>query len=199
MHHEPVWASWSMNDVERFVARENVCRFIDRLADETDSGKRAIVMRLLLDEEDRFAKAAGNLDAVNNWIQICDAHIARITALMKDFVRPSADLSERDRLLQVMVAIKGGLVSVRRTMVSRLDLAAALQAETEGSGSGYHKRPNNPAGSGGAMSEKQSLRDEYLAKAVEADEAAAKARDPDQKESWKKMAEIYRNLASRIK
>lgn len=49
------------------------------------------------------------------------------------------------------------------------------------------------------MPEQPSLREEYLAKAKEADDAADKARDPDQKESWKKMAEMYRNLASRIK
>lgn len=49
------------------------------------------------------------------------------------------------------------------------------------------------------MSEKQSQREDFLAKAKEADEAATKAPDPAQKEQWKKMAEVYRNLAGRLK
>ena len=41
-------------------------------------------------------------------------------------------------------------------------------------------------------------RDEFLAKAKEADDQAEKAKDLESKQSWKRIADSYRELAERV-
>lgn len=41
-------------------------------------------------------------------------------------------------------------------------------------------------------------RDEYLARASEADKQAAQAKDTQVRESWQRIAESYRELAARV-
>ncbi|RWE80151.1 MAG: hypothetical protein E5W28_11170 [Mesorhizobium sp.] len=48
--------------MDRFIARENIKHFVDRLQTETDDCTRATVQRLLIAEEDKFAKCP------NGWI-----------------------------------------------------------------------------------------------------------------------------------
>jgi hypothetical protein len=43
--------------------------------------------------------------------------------------------------------------------------------------------------------EREEKRQHYLAKAQEADKVAAKAKDPNYRASWVKLAETYRQLA----
>lgn len=58
----------------RFTARENIKHFVDRLQRETDRHTRWTLQKLLLEEEDKFAKLSERLD-------IMDQNILRIANL----------------------------------------------------------------------------------------------------------------------
>ncbi|CDX31821.1 conserved hypothetical protein [Mesorhizobium sp. ORS 3359] len=59
--------------MDRFIARENIKHFVDRLQTETDDGIRATVQGLLIAEEDKFAKLSERLDMVDqNILRIAD-------------------------------------------------------------------------------------------------------------------------------
>lgn len=59
--------------MDRFIARENIKHFVDRLQTETDDCTRATVQRLLIAEEDKFAKLSERLDMVDqNILRIAD-------------------------------------------------------------------------------------------------------------------------------
>ncbi|MGT2468590.1 hypothetical protein ACVOMV_33245 [Mesorhizobium atlanticum] len=59
--------------MDRFIARENIKHFVDRLQTETDDATRATVQRLLIAEEDKFAKLSERLDMVDqNILRIAD-------------------------------------------------------------------------------------------------------------------------------
>ena len=60
--------------MDRFIARENIKHFFDRLQTEEDGAVRATLHRLLLAELDKFAKLAERLDMV-------DHNISRVTDL----------------------------------------------------------------------------------------------------------------------
>jgi hypothetical protein len=43
--------------MDRFVARQNIEHYRDALANETDEGKRLLLLRLIAEEEERLAAA----------------------------------------------------------------------------------------------------------------------------------------------
>jgi hypothetical protein len=114
-----------MDAIERFVAEQNVWRFIDCLAHEANSSDKAVILHLLRLEEDKFAEAAGRFDEVERWISRCDSHIARHKALI-DKAAPSADTSAAQRAIQSMIEIKSTMISLRRGMIACLEASAEL-------------------------------------------------------------------------
>ena len=50
---------WTRRAMQRFIARENIKRFREMLADTTDEQKRETLSQLLSDEEARLARLDG--------------------------------------------------------------------------------------------------------------------------------------------
>ncbi|CDX56164.1 conserved hypothetical protein [Mesorhizobium plurifarium] len=60
--------------MDRFIARENIKHFVDRLHTETDQRTRSTLQKLLIAEEDKLAKLSERLD-------VMDHNVLRITDL----------------------------------------------------------------------------------------------------------------------
>jgi DNA-binding transcriptional regulator GbsR (MarR family) len=99
----------AMNRTELFAAEQNVWHFIDRLAHEQLPHERDILTQLLRNEMDRFAKGVERLEAKQRWIQKCDRHIARNTALLDKVSAANRALLEGNR---------GAMEEIRETLVS---------------------------------------------------------------------------------
>lgn len=121
-----------MDAVERFVVEENVWRYIDRMASEPDPQVRTIISKLLLKEEDRFAREAVRLDALDAWVARLDGRLAQQKAFMDRYGTSSADLTECRRIFALFADLRMTLLSLRATAEKRVEIAAnALSAQLD--------------------------------------------------------------------
>lgn len=106
-------------DLDSFLIEQNAWRYYDRLDVERDPADRAMLSKLLLEEEDRFARQAGRLDALESFIARCDAQIAKCRELMErgGYSPEAAELF--NCTMQNMAAIRKTLHSVKATIAAR--------------------------------------------------------------------------------
>lgn len=64
--------------MDRFIARENIKHFVDRLETETDQPTRSTLRKLLLAEVDKFAKLSDRLDALDENLSRVGNNIERL-------------------------------------------------------------------------------------------------------------------------
>ena len=85
--------------MDRFIARENINHFRDRLRSEPDPTTRSTLQRLLVDEEDKLAKDQGLLDGLAREIEKCQDWIARQRLRIEDLERDGHDATAATALL----------------------------------------------------------------------------------------------------
>ena len=68
--------------MDKFVARENIRHFCDRLETETDPTARSLLHRLLVQEEDKLGHNSEVLREIENHISRAKEHVKRQQALV---------------------------------------------------------------------------------------------------------------------
>jgi hypothetical protein len=85
--------------MDKFVARENIRHFHDRLETETDPTARALLHRLLIQEEDKLGHNCEALREVENHIARVKEHVNRQQALITSTEQNGYDISQARMLL----------------------------------------------------------------------------------------------------
>jgi hypothetical protein len=88
--------------MDRFVARENINHFRDRLRSEADPTVRSTLQKLLVEEENKLAKDAGLLADLAREIVKCQKWIEKQQALVEDFERDGRDVTTARALLSAV-------------------------------------------------------------------------------------------------
>jgi hypothetical protein len=92
--------------MDRFVARENIKHFRDRLRAEVDPAMRTTLQKLLVEEEDKLAADVGLVDDLEREISKCDAMIERQQALIAGIEANGGDGALARTLLEAVVEAK---------------------------------------------------------------------------------------------
>jgi hypothetical protein len=92
--------------VDRFIARENLKHFRDRLRCEVDPATRTTLHRLLVAEEDKLSADLGLVDDLEREISKCDAMIERQQALVAGIEVNGGDGAVARTLLEAIVEAK---------------------------------------------------------------------------------------------
>jgi hypothetical protein len=85
--------------MDKFVARENIRHFRDRLETETDPTARSLLHRLLVQEEDKLGHNYETLREIENHITRAKEHVARQQAFLASIERNGHDTSQALALL----------------------------------------------------------------------------------------------------
>jgi hypothetical protein len=85
--------------MEKFVARENIRHFCDRLETETDATVRPFLHGLLVQEEDKLGYNSEALREVENYIARAKGHLNRQQALLASTERDGHDTTQALALL----------------------------------------------------------------------------------------------------
>ncbi len=85
--------------MHKFVARENIRHFRDRLETETDPTTRSLLHRLLVQEEDKLGHDSEALREIENHIERAKGHVSRQQALVGSRERDGRDITQAVMLL----------------------------------------------------------------------------------------------------
>jgi hypothetical protein len=107
--------------MDRFVARENIKHFRDRLRSEVDPATRATLHNLLVEEEDKLAADLALLGDLEHEISKCDGMIERQTALVAGIEANGGDGAVARTLLEAIVETKSLHQQYRRRITIRID------------------------------------------------------------------------------
>jgi len=77
--------------MDRFIARENIRHFRDRLETETDPDARSLLHSLLIQEVDKLGRDSEALQEVDNLIAHVKGHLNRQQTLLVSIVRDGHD------------------------------------------------------------------------------------------------------------
>jgi hypothetical protein len=109
-----------MDATWRFVRDQNVSRFLSRLEDEPDEGRRETLRKLLISEEDMFGSLSERLRRVEGHIATVKANIARQQQLTRTVASGvSQELAETT--LSRMIDIQAHFEDYRDRLLHRLD------------------------------------------------------------------------------
>ncbi|CDX31267.1 conserved hypothetical protein [Mesorhizobium sp. ORS 3359] len=107
--------------MDRFVARENIRHFVDRFHTENDDVVRSNLQKLLIEEEDKFARLSEQLEVMDqNLFRISDLALqqrARIYSLRANGV----DTALAQKHLANLEALNCLFVQRRRAIAIELD------------------------------------------------------------------------------
>lgn len=92
-----------MDHVDRYVAHSNVCRFLDQLEREPDGSMRSVLQRLLLAEEDRFAKHSERLAMAETAYAMCQQRVREQRSRIANIGEDDPRMASAKRLLANMV------------------------------------------------------------------------------------------------
>ena len=110
-----------MDDLDLFIVENNVSMFFGRLAIEPQPAQRAVLSRLLVEEEDKFGERASHLDNLDSYIARCDIQIARHKRMLADGSHDEDDLKRVTDTLANMLKFKSLLQGARHTAAQHLD------------------------------------------------------------------------------
>ena len=110
-----------MDEIERFVAEQNVKSFANRLQGEEDSAKRGTLQRLMIAEEDKFAKISERLEIVERLVEDCGASIKRFISLLPDRGDGNYDAMLLESLLKNLSDLRAFLCVRRQQLQEELD------------------------------------------------------------------------------
>ena len=80
--------------MDKFVARENIRHFCDRLETETDPTARSLLHRLLVQEEDKLGHNSQTLREIENHIVRAKQNVNRQQALLASMERDGHDTTQ---------------------------------------------------------------------------------------------------------
>lgn len=70
--------------MERFIHRENVANFLDRLRREVEPANRRTLHSLLAEEMEKFARSGDDLDIIDRHLGDCKLRIVRQNRILDD-------------------------------------------------------------------------------------------------------------------
>ncbi len=88
--------------MDKFVARENVRHFRDRLETETDASQRSLLQRLLIEEEDKLGHNLDLLHVIETNIRDGRTRVYRQQSIIASMEQDGNDTSQARALLGVM-------------------------------------------------------------------------------------------------
>jgi hypothetical protein len=88
--------------MHNFVHGCNIAKFTNLLATERDSTKRPILMKLLVEEEDRFGYGREQLAVAERHLVQCQGHITKLRALIDSLHRNGENTRQENELLDAM-------------------------------------------------------------------------------------------------
>ncbi len=107
--------------MKTFVAINNVEHFADQLTSEVDGAKRATLMRLLVEEEDKLGAGLEQLGIAELRIAKGRQLIARQMALVAKIAGDGHDGREANDLLAMLKEVQALFEAYRRSIMSRLN------------------------------------------------------------------------------
>ena len=110
-----------MDELDLFIAENNVSMFFGRLATEPSADQRAVLSRLLVEEEDKFGRQAAHLDNLDAFVARCDIQIERHKALLTDGAYDEDDMKRIADTLANILKFKALLHAARHTAAKHLD------------------------------------------------------------------------------
>lgn len=109
--------------MDRFIAKENIKHFVDRLQTEEDGLTRVTLQKLLIAEEDKFAQLSERLDMVEqNIVRISDLAVlqrARVNDIRAGQNGHDANLAHQH--LSNLEKLYDTFVAYQRLVVKELD------------------------------------------------------------------------------
>lgn len=121
MDHLPDGKPFNSPDTERFVVEGNISALFDKLAGESEVTGRLTLSRILLEEENKFAKLAACSDRFDLYAERCDAQILKHRALLDGRVMPPRVQDLTRDVLNNMLAIRAVLRAAQLVASQRLD------------------------------------------------------------------------------
>jgi hypothetical protein len=85
--------------MDKFIARENIRHFRDRLETETNPSTRSLLHRLLVQEEDKLGHNSEALREIENHVARAKEHVNRQQALVASIGRDGRDRTQALMLL----------------------------------------------------------------------------------------------------
>lgn len=107
----------------RFVARQNIDLFVDRLELESDVKLRSTLWQLLVEEEDRYGELSEQLDLVDNSIRRAEVCITDQSARVARLEQDGVDASLARSTLNNFEHLHGLLLEHRRMVAGKLSRA----------------------------------------------------------------------------
>lgn len=95
----------SMTD-EEFTCRHNISRFTDQLEGEYTPEKRGTLLRLLVEEEDRYASYSAAHDFIQRQITDLDGRIVKQHAIVNELKAAGSEITNAAKLLKNMTDIR---------------------------------------------------------------------------------------------
>ncbi|MDE1936664.1 hypothetical protein [Bradyrhizobium sp.] len=112
--------------MDNYIARANIDHYLDLLGDDDiPPGKRSMVTKLLIEEEDKLSRDLEQLEFAEGKAAICRNRVTRQRRLRDGFVEGSVSRTQADRLLVnfelVLTHVEGFCGHLRRRLqASRL-------------------------------------------------------------------------------
>ncbi len=108
--------------MQEFVARQNVERCRSRLETETDPKRRAFLLKLLVDEEDKLGRSLELLDDVEREILKARARMDELKVLIADLERYGSSSGTNRLQLEGKSQLLDVHAQYRRNLLTELDL-----------------------------------------------------------------------------
>ena len=106
--------------MDKFVARENIRHFRDRLETEADPTNRSVLHKLLLHEEDKLGHNSEALTEIENYVAAAKEYKARQHACIASAERNGHDTTKVRALLAAYSEILLAFESQREKVLIRL-------------------------------------------------------------------------------
>lgn len=109
-----------MDKIERFLIDGNVSRLFDRAVNEPSAHQRALLSRMMIEQENKFARASERLGIVDDYIAKCNTWISK----QYKFVETGASHSDSLKHLGVLnslTELRSCLQAFRDLLSQQLD------------------------------------------------------------------------------
>lgn len=106
--------------MERFIHRENVNNYLDRLRREVDPAQRKTLRTLLIEEMHKFADTGENLDLTDRHLSDCKLRISRQHRIIEDQRAERRSTLEAEQLLDNLLDVEVLLTALRTDTVNGL-------------------------------------------------------------------------------
>lgn len=113
-----------MNDVDKFINRENIGRFAEAYWAERDSSRNVQIRRLLVEEENRFGYYSEQVQITSWNIKRCNDLIAKQQSLVADLRQRGGDPTLAEAMLNRLFELRSLFKQFHATVTERCDAVA---------------------------------------------------------------------------